>query len=184
MPWHRYMRGWQNMESAAVALGVYDFFSKYAGDETTIKWPNDIYWRDRKAGGILIENIIAGAEYRWAIAGIGININQTNFPESLPNPVSLKQITGKDRVSFQLAEELHRAVLNRTDQLKAEGFQPIYQSYQSHLYKMNQLQKFKKQNRVFEAIVKDVSPCGQLVVQHATEESYDFGEIEWVIIKN
>lgn len=48
--------------SIAVALAVYDFFAHYAGDETTIKWPNDIYWRDRKAGGILIENSIVSRE--------------------------------------------------------------------------------------------------------------------------
>ena len=82
--------------SCSAALACRDFFSKYAGDETTIKWPNDLYWRDRKAGGILIENIIRGIHWEYAIIGIGININQTFFDPSLPNPVSLKQITGKN----------------------------------------------------------------------------------------
>lgn len=184
--------------SAAVALGAFDFYSKYAGDETKIKWPNDIYWRDRKAGGILIENkIIADGSqltddsklpsttnYKWAICGIGININQTSFPEFLPNPVSLKQITGKDWDAFQLAGELHQCVLSRFEQLRTDGFQPIFQEYLLHLYKLNQIQKFKKENRVFEAIIKTITPTGQLVLQHATEEAYDFGELEWVTIRN
>jgi BirA family biotin operon repressor/biotin-[acetyl-CoA-carboxylase] ligase len=183
--------------SAAVALGAFDFFSKYAGDETFIKWPNDIYWRDRKAGGILIENkiVVDGSQmtdggqvflttnYRWAICGIGINVNQTSFPDFLPNPVSLKQITGKDWDAFQLAGELHHSVLYRFDQLRNEGFQSIYPSYLSHLYKLNQSHKFKKGNRVFEATVKTITPLGQLVLQHSTEEAYDFGDIEWVAIK-
>ena len=61
--------------SAAVAVACYDFFSSYALDETSIKWPNDIYWKDRKAGGILIENILQGTDWKYAIVGIAININ-------------------------------------------------------------------------------------------------------------
>lgn len=82
--------------SVAVALACFDFFSAYAGDETRIKWPNDIYWRDRKAGGILIENMVRGTHWTWTVIGIGLNINQTHFSNEAGNPVSLKQITGKD----------------------------------------------------------------------------------------
>jgi BirA family biotin operon repressor/biotin-[acetyl-CoA-carboxylase] ligase len=82
--------------SAAVALGAQAFFMTYAGEETKIKKPNDIYWRDRKAGGILIENLVRGAHWTWTVIGIGLNINQTHFSNEAGNPVSLKQITGKD----------------------------------------------------------------------------------------
>ena len=81
--------------SATIALACCDFFSKYAGDETRIKWPNDLYWRDRKAGGILIENIVRGTDWNWTVIGIGLNINQTQFSNEAGKPVSLKQITGK-----------------------------------------------------------------------------------------
>ena len=69
---------------------------EFAGEETKIKKPNDIYWRDRKAGGILIENIVRGTDWTWTVIGIGLNINQTQFSNEAGNPVSLKQITGKD----------------------------------------------------------------------------------------
>ncbi len=82
--------------SAAVALGAQAFFMKFAGEETKIKKPNDLYWRDRKAGGILIENIVRGTDWTWTVIGIGLNINQTQFSNEAGNPVSLKQITGKD----------------------------------------------------------------------------------------
>ena len=191
--------------SAAIGLSAVDFFSKYAGDETKIKWPNDVYWRDRKAGGILIENVIGANEqlakdneqeltttnhklqttnYKWAIAGIGININQTNFPESLLNPVSLKQISGKSFDAFQLAGELHQSVIKRFEQLQTNGFDEIYGEYLSNLYKINLTHNFKKDNRVFEAIVKNVTISGKLILQHSLEEEYDFGEIEWVAEKN
>lgn len=82
--------------SAAVSLGAQHFFSQFAGEETKIKKPNDIYWRDRKAGGILIENMIRGTEWTWTAIGIGFNINQTQFSNAAGKPVSLKQITGKN----------------------------------------------------------------------------------------
>ena len=96
--------------SVAVTMGCFDFVNFYAGDETTIKWPNDIYWRDRKAGGILIENIFHGKEWKYAVAGIGININQPYFDDSLKNAVSLKQITGKSFYTLALARELHQSI--------------------------------------------------------------------------
>lgn len=96
--------------SAAVALGAQAFFMKFAGEETKIKKPNDIYWRDRKAGGILIENIVRGTDWTWTVIGIGLNINQTQFSNEAGNPVSLKQITGKDwdikAMQKKLAESL------------------------------------------------------------------------------
>ena len=96
--------------SAAVAIGAKAFFGANAGDETLIKLPNDIYWRDRKAGGILIENSLRGAEWTWAVIGIGFNINQTSFSPDAPNPVSLRQITGRQWEIARLQTELSKAL--------------------------------------------------------------------------
>ncbi len=170
--------------SACVAVAVHDFFAKYAGTDTRIKWPNDLYWQDRKAGGILIESIIGSGEqpvWEWAIAGVGININQTSFCPHLPNPVSLKQITGHDFKVMVLAKELHGMVLENFRLLITGGFAPIGQRYIHLLYKREEKVKLKKDNRVFEVLVKTVSPQGKLVVQHAIEEEFEFGEVEWMI---
>jgi|SRR5688500_15139370 len=177
--------------NACLAVSVCEFFSHYAGNRTCIKWPNDLYWNDRKAGGILIENIIGSrksegddqtsANWLWAVAGIGINICQTSFPAELKNPVSLKQITGKDFDPVKLAKELCFVVDRNFKKLTHTGFEEIYTSYISNLYKKNETVKLKKDNRLFEAVIKSVSPTGQLIVQHAIEEKYSFGEIEWVI---
>ena len=177
--------------SACVAVSVHEFFMKYAGDITRIKWPNDIYWQDRKAGGVLIESGVTSRQlavgsqqpeignWDWAIVGIGININQTIFPDSLPNPVSLKQITGNDFVPVELAKELCSTLDKNYRQLIAEGFHDIYTTYNANLYKREQKQRFKKENRVFEAIIKGVTREGKLLVSHGFEEEFDFGEIEW-----
>ena len=174
--------GQQFQLSATVAVAVQAFFRKYAGDETKIKWPNDLYWQDRKAGGILIENSLSGSgTWEWAIVGIGININQVQFPEDLPNPVSLKQITGKESDPCLLAKELCNYMDEQYNRLCQEGFPGIYHDYCSHLYKNGQVVKLKKETRVFEALVKNVTPEGRLLVQHAIEEEFNFGEVEWVI---
>jgi BirA family biotin operon repressor/biotin-[acetyl-CoA-carboxylase] ligase len=185
----------------AVALASFDFFSSYAGDETHIKWPNDIYWRDRKAGGILIENRIWSSEFgvrsrdsrltihdsrlttdtpwQWAIIGMGININQTVFPVNLMNPVSLKQITGKEWNVIDLAKELCGYLQKRCEQLLNNY--DLLPEYNRYLYKRNETVRLKKENRVFDAVIKEVNILGQLVVTTGIEEHFNFGEAEWVL---
>lgn len=186
--------------SAAVAMAVHGFFSKYAGEDTKIKWPNDLYWQDRKAGGILIESVIsssmpvkkpglsenerqktAAGQWKWAVVGIGININQTSFPDELKNPVSLKQITGKSYDVVALAKELCECLYTRFNEITEKGFDSVYAYYTSQLYKKGEAVRLKKDSRVFEAIIKNVSLAGQLIVQHSIEETFSFGDIEWII---
>jgi BirA family biotin operon repressor/biotin-[acetyl-CoA-carboxylase] ligase len=176
----------QFMLSASVAVAIHDFFMKYAGADTKIKWPNDLYWQDRKAGGVLIESVVRSQElgvssWQWVIVGIGININQIVFPSHLPNPVSLKQITGKKFEVVELAKELCGFIENYFRKLFAEDFYGTYDRYVDHLYKRNTTVRLKKNNRVFDATIKTVSPAGKLIVNHAIEEEFDFGEVEWLI---
>ncbi len=121
--------------SVIVSLACYDFFSYYAPDDTKIKWPNDIYWKDRKAGGILIENFLRGDTWNFSVIGIGININQTLFSPHIPNPVSLKQITGKTFNVIDLAKELCTYLEARWQQLKVKSGDTLIAEYFSIMYK-------------------------------------------------
>jgi BirA family biotin operon repressor/biotin-[acetyl-CoA-carboxylase] ligase len=101
--------------SAAIALGARAFFAAFAGSETKIKKPNDIYFSDRKAGGILIENLVRGQEWTWTVIGIGMNINQTEFsPAALnsvsSNPISLQEITNQSWDIKKMQEHLSDAL--------------------------------------------------------------------------
>lgn len=172
--------------SACTALAVHEFFLKYAIDKTSIKWPNDLYWQDRKAGGILIESVVGTREsgissWDWAIVGIGININQTSFPAWLPNPVSLKQITGCDYKVLTLAKELCSVFQRFYVELIHSGFENIFKLYNKHLYKKGENIKLKKDNRIFDAELRGVGPSGKLIVRHAIEEEFAFGEVGWVL---
>lgn len=121
--------------SAAVAIGAKTFFRTHAGEETLIKLPNDIYWRDRKAGGILIENSLRGTEWTWAVIGIGFNINQTSFSADAPNPVSLRQITGRQWEIARLQTELSKALTKSIqdwilvgEEATIENMKPLWRS--------------------------------------------------------
>jgi BirA family transcriptional regulator, biotin operon repressor / biotin---[acetyl-CoA-carboxylase] ligase len=164
----------------ATSLACLDFFGKYAGDETKIKWPNDIFWNDRKAGGILIENIIKGNTWLWAVIGTGININQTEFNlDAVFKPVSLKQITGKEFDVLELAKELHEAILKRYEELRNNGFEKMFIEYNQSLFGLDKAVRLKKDNAVFETTIKGVSPQGKLITADTTEREFDFDEVEW-----
>lgn len=165
--------------SAAIALACFEFLKTYAGDEMKIKWPNDLYWRDRKAGGILIENKFQGKAWKWAVVGIGININQTVFNIDLANPVSLKQITGKTFDAVALAKELHALIMKNLSEIIT--MDKILQQYNRHLYKINELVTLRKAGVKFETVIKEVSAHGKLVTVDAMEREFDFGEVEWVL---
>ena len=177
--------------SAAVALGTFYFFSAYAGDETSIKWPNDIYWRDRKAAGILIENVIGNKgqqlnrldnmTWKYAVAGIGVNINQTQFDSSLGNPVSLKQITGKHFDCTELARQLQKMVLAEVEKVLHGHFEKTLEQYNDNLFKKGCRVLLKKDSVLFETTVQSVNDAGQLLTTDLIDNQFDFGEIEWVL---
>ncbi len=165
--------------SAAVAVTCFEFFTAYAGDETKIKWPNDLFWRDRKAGGILIENVFNGKTWKWAIIGIGININQTSFEKFAIPPVSLKAITGKNFNTLDLAKELYNLLMKKLAEMKTAD--EILEQYNEHLYKMNKTVTLRKAGANFETVIKGVSAQGHLITVDAVEREFDFGEVEWVL---
>jgi BirA family transcriptional regulator, biotin operon repressor / biotin---[acetyl-CoA-carboxylase] ligase len=165
--------------SAAVALACFEFLEKYIDGETKIKWPNDLFWRDRKAGGILIENKLQGKTWKWTVVGIGININQTVFDKALQNAVSLKQITGKTFNPVDLAKELYVLLKKKLDE--AASLEDTLQQYNQHLYKINELVTLRKSGAKFDTVIKEVSTQGKLVTVDAFEREFGFGEVEWLL---
>jgi BirA family transcriptional regulator, biotin operon repressor / biotin---[acetyl-CoA-carboxylase] ligase len=165
--------------SALVAVACFEFLSAYIDGKTKIKWPNDLFWRDRKAGGILIENKLQGKTWKWAVAGIGININQTVFDKSIVNAVSLKQITGKTFNVVDLAKELHALLIKKLEE--ELSMEKILQQYNQQLYKMNELVTLKKGGIKFDTVIKEVSLQGKLITVDAIEQEFDFGEVEWML---
>ena len=166
--------------SMAVALACYDLINHYTMSETSIKWPNDIYWRDRKAGGILIENNIQGEQWIFAVAGIGLNINQTLFPEELRNPVSLKQITGRTFDIVEMAKELCNHLQKRFETLSSKSMPKLLSDYNSILYKKGQIVRLAYKNAICETVIKGVNEEGQLIATGPVDNIFNWGEVEWI----
>lgn len=130
--------------SAAIALGVRAFFAAFAGSETKIKKPNDIYFSDRKAGGILIENLVRGQEWTWTVIGIGMNINQTEFsPEALnsvsSNPISLQEITNQSWDVKKMQQHLSDALNNAIHDWLQFGEEATLKTLEQHIIELDQL---------------------------------------------
>jgi BirA family biotin operon repressor/biotin-[acetyl-CoA-carboxylase] ligase len=130
--------------SAAIALGARAFFAAFAGSETKIKKPNDIYFSDRKAGGILIENLVRGQEWTWAVIGIGMNINQTEFsPAALnsvsSNPISLQEITNQSWDIKKMQQHLSEALNDAIHDWMQFGEEATLKTLEQHIIELDQL---------------------------------------------
>jgi BirA family transcriptional regulator, biotin operon repressor / biotin---[acetyl-CoA-carboxylase] ligase len=170
------------MMSCTISLACYDFYKSFAGDETSIKWPNDIYWRDRKAGGILIENVFgsAGSGWKCSIAGTGLNVNQTDFGDIGSRAVSLRQITGKQFEVTEAGKTLCSFISHRLRQFYEHRFDELLIDFNAALFMRNQKVKLRKGSMVFETIILGVDKTGRLMVKDTIERSFVSGEITWV----
>ena len=145
----------------------------------TIKWPNDIYYHDKKLAGILLENAIVGSEIKYTIAGIGLNVNQTAFVSDAPNPISLRQITGKEYDVDQMMNNLIEAV----EAVLNEPEEAIWQEYKAHLYRREGFWPFEDEKGEFDARIEDVLPTGELVLRDRDNKKriYHFKQIRYVV---
>lgn len=102
--------------SQLVAISVVKVLREKLGtDEVRVKWPNDIYYRDSKICGILIENSLQGIHIAQSVVGIGINVNQEEFTSNAPNPVSMTNITGETYDLDELLEAVADRILSNFD---------------------------------------------------------------------
>lgn len=158
----------QFLVSKAVALGITDALGQEV-ENIRIKWPNDIYWKDKKLGGILIEGSIIGSTLQSMLIGAGININQTKFDTELPNPVSLKQITGEDDSPKYIAEEIRNSILYWYSVL-FEDREHVNTEYLKRLIGYKQKMVFEDTNGEFIGEIMDVEPSGRLLILDDTNK--------------
>lgn len=165
-----------------VSLAVADFLRKYT-DGITIKWPNDIYWREKKICGILIENAIEGDQIKESVCGIGINLNQESFDSSLPNPVSLKQITGEYYKQSIMLGEVRELLFSYYEQLRRGEIQIIAENYRDSLFRKTGYHLFNDNTNDFIARIKNVAPDGTLILETESgdERRFAFKEVRYVL---
>lgn len=168
--------------SRVASLAVKNTLDRFT-DDIRVKWPNDIYWKDRKIAGMLIENDIMGKHIQNSIIGIGLNINQEQFANELPNPVSLKQITGSTHDRDYILDMFTREFFLLYREVQKGEIKPIEDEYMRDLYRVNEYHWYEDQNGRFQAMIHDVLPSGHLVVKTLGEgdmRKYAFKEIAFV----
>lgn len=175
--------------NVAVSVAV----QRLLGEGFTIKWPNDIYWQDKKVAGILIENAIVGNQVAYSIAGIGLNVNQTEFLSGAPNPISLRQISGE---SYDI-DALMNQLLASIQEVQTWPREQLWAYYRAHLYRREGLWPFVEREvstaptmnadsatkGQFLARIEDILPTGEIVLrdQEGKKRKYHFKQIRYIV---
>ncbi|MBQ3243961.1 MAG: biotin--[Bacteroidaceae bacterium] len=169
----------QFLLSQAVAVSLHAAMKCY-GIETRLKWPNDIYVGNRKLAGILVELDYSGAFVDQAIVGIGLNVNQTEFPPMDRVPVSMKMLLGRD-VSV---EDVMRDVLCNFSHYYSEMRwgckEAISAEYRELLQGLGEQRNYVDTDGAFTAVIEGVEPTGHLLLRRSdgTLSRYAFKEVE------
>ena len=168
--------------SQIVSLAIKEELSRWS-DEITIKWPNDIYWKDKKICGILIEHSVAGRNIESTVAGIGLNVNQREFLSDAPNPVSMLQSSGREHDLEAVLASLCRRLEERLQEVDGEG---LHSEYMTRLWRGDaQFHPFRDTatGAAFRAMITAVDPDGMLhlLTDRFEERTYAFKEVSFTL---
>lgn len=171
--------------SQAIALSVCESMDRFLGPDfgtdVRIKWPNDIYWKDFKMAGILIEHTVLGSRIEHTVVGVGLDVNQLTFESDAPNPISMATVAGREfdrqAILFDIVERF-AAYLEQTD----GGF-VIGSKYRARMYRGTGFYEYQDDNGSFLARISHVEPNGCLVLETDAGETrtYEFKQVRFVI---
>ena len=170
--------------SQLISLGIKETLDEYCSD-ISIKWPNDIYWKEKKICGILIENDLQGNSIGRCISGIGLNINQEVFLSDAPNPISLKQITGEHYQRETILEKVMQRIEQSYQKLKEDSAyaSELATRYAASLFRREGLHCYQDKDGLFYARLVRVEADGRFVLMDEAnqERSYLFKEVQYVL---
>lgn len=171
--------------SEFAAVGLLKTIARYLDEEQkrrlSIKWPNDIYYGEHKIAGILIENSITGDKIDYSVVGIGLNLNEQHFAPELPNPISLKQITGQSYEPLEVHARLMRRFGFMREDFHLGNYAEVHRLYMHRLYRREGLHNYTDKDGTFKAEIADVLPSGHLVLQRedGSRSTYAFKEVRF-----
>jgi BirA family biotin operon repressor/biotin-[acetyl-CoA-carboxylase] ligase len=168
------------MLSIMTTLAIHQVISAYIPQHLTIKWPNDIYYQDKKLSGLLIENIVNRKQVKASVIGIGLNVNQENF--ILPSATSLNLICQKQFDRTILLKQILESIKAKYIQLKKQETSPWKQIYLENLYGIHQKLTFRADSNIFQGTIRDIDDLGRLIVEKDTGQiqAYSCKEISLI----
>jgi len=169
--------------SMAKALALKAALNEYLPEGITLKWPNDVYWHDRKISGTLIELSVSGGSIQRCILGTGININQRTFTSDAPNPVSLVQVTGRETPLEEVLDKVIRHFRSYYGQVEQGRFEDIMQAYRQAMYRHEGFHRYRDSHGEFSALITGVEPDGHLLLRddEGRLRRYAFKEVTYMI---
>ena len=172
----------QFLISQIASLSVKETLDAYT-DFIQVKWPNDIYWKDRKICGMLIENDLSGQLLYCSIIGIGLNLNQSLFRSNAPNPISLTQITGKKYDREEVLNRFLRIFFQYYCLLLQEKEEEVRTAYMQALYHGEGYHRYRDGQGQFEARIQVIEPTGHLILQlrDGEQRRYAFKEVTTLV---
>lgn len=173
----------QFMINCAVSLGIYHYLQRYNLPKLAVKWPNDIMSVSKKLGGILIENSISGDKINQSIIGIGININQEQFPEDLPMAVSIKQLIGSETPRDIFLQDLLNSIQNKFEMISDGKYEALRSQYEAILFRKDKAHMYQDdRGKNFMGLIKGVSPQGKLLIEKEDSSiaSFQFKEVKYL----
>lgn len=165
-----------------VSLSILEYLYNLGMKKLSVKWPNDIYVGNQKIAGILIQNSISGENLSKSMVGIGLNVNEKEFPQELPNPVSLFQLVRRE---FLLLEESYHlmGILQKNYELLKKSPQKILNQYHKKLYRLNVWSKYQIKDHMIEGKIIGVDEYGRLGLKNrgGSISYFDLKEVKFII---
>ncbi len=166
--------------NASVAVAIVKVLQYlYKNWDVKIKWPNDIIINDKKAGGILIENILRGSTWMYSIIGFGLNVKQEHFPAGLPHATSLKIASGIDFDIPKLCRDIRENIL--AEIAIPRTAETSMKRYNEYLYRKNAVQSFSNSVGQWLATIFSVHTDGSIEVRLEDGHTafYHHGQVMW-----
>ena len=176
----------QFLLSQLTALAVKEALELWT-DDIRIKWPNDIYWNEKKICGLLIENELSAEGIARSIIGIGLNINQEIFHSDAPNPVSLRQITGLEENPMEVLTYILTYTRRFYEDLRQDEdgsmASLIARQYDFALFRREGWHPYEDATGCFMARLLRVEEDGRYILQDEAgkERGYLFKEVQYIL---
>ena len=167
----------------AISLAVWDTVHDLVGEEARIKWPNDIYVENRKICGLLIQNSITSQKIQSSIIGIGLNVNQINFSNKIPNATSVKKEVGEECDLQKVIDLLCTKIGQYYLQLRTRNFDLINRAYLRRLYQFEAEAFYQNtaDGSIFSGKITGTTPHGKLKIDTQTgERIFDLKEVKFL----
>jgi len=167
----------------AICLTVAEVLENYSQVEVQIKWPNDLFIKGKKVGGLLVQNTISKGHIRRCYIGIGINFNNTSFPSTLPNACTILQATGRKISPTGMMPTLCQSLHSLSENIAFRSLPDTRRNYLDRFYQLHQVQDFRHLLSGNELSAKVMGVTAEGLLQLKTVDgvrAFRMKEVEWI----